>query len=297
MTEDEVLALFETCSNTGRWGADDQLGTLNLITADRRIAALRSVRAGRVVSLGHELPIGRSRQHPPAAELVPRYSPVDALDELTVRIHGYEVTHVDALGHVFFDGRAWGGRRREDAARDDGLAEGSVAALAGQAIVTRGVLLDVAAVRGVPYLEPGDAIGVDDLAAAEQRADTVVGPGDAIVVRSGHGIRAQQEGDGHDEAAPHAGVSPEVLPWLHDRGVAVYSGDCIERRPSGYARVTMPLHQVGLVAMGLCILDCLDVEALATACREEGRSTFVLVVAPLRIPGGTGSAVNPLALF
>jgi hypothetical protein len=159
------------------------------------------------------------------------------------------------------------------------------------------VLLDVAAARGVAHLAAGDGIDVADLEACERRAGVTVGAGDAIFVRSGHGLRAAAEGGDHDEAAPHEGVLPEVVAWLRDRDVAVYSGDCIERRPSGYARVTMPLHQVGLVVMGLCILDCPDVEALAAACREEGRSDFALIVAPLRIPGGTGSAVNPLALF
>jgi kynurenine formamidase len=159
------------------------------------------------------------------------------------------------------------------------------------------VLLDVAAARDVPYLGPDEAIGADDLEAARRRASVEVAPGDAIVVRSGHALRAAAEGDDHDEAGPHEGVLPDVLPWLHSRDVAVYAGDCIEVRPSGYARVTMPLHQVGLVAMGLCILDVPDVEALAVACREEGRSEFVLIVAPLRVPGGTGSAVNPLAVF
>jgi kynurenine formamidase len=297
MTEEEVLALFDSCSNVGRWGPDDELGTLNLITAARRLEALGSVRRGRVVALGAELRAGHSHDDPVAVELRPRYSSVDAHDDLTLRIHGFEVTHVDAPGHVFHDGRAWGGRRIDDVARADGLASGSVAPLGAHGIVTRGVLLDVAAVRGVAHLEPGDGIGIEDVETAEQRAGVTVGPGDAIVIRSGHALRAAAEGDAHDEADPHAGILPEVVAWLRARDVAVYSGDCIEVRPSGYPRVPMPLHQVGLVAMGLCILDGPDVEALARACREEGRSDFALVVAPLRIRGGTGSAVNPLAIL
>ena len=100
MTEDEVLALFDSCSNVGRWGPHDELGTLNHITSARRLEALRGLRSGRVVALGTELPVRRSRQVPAAAELRPRYSAVDAHDELVLRIHGYEVTHVDAPGHV-----------------------------------------------------------------------------------------------------------------------------------------------------------------------------------------------------
>jgi kynurenine formamidase len=297
MTEEEVVALFESCSNVGRWGPDDELGTLNLVTPEKRLEAVRSIRSGRVVALGRELAVGRSRQVPPAADLAPRYSPVDAHDELTLRIHGFEVTHLDAPGHVAFEGHTWGGRRMDDVVRDDGLAFGSIAPIGERGIVTRGVLLDVAAARGVAHLAAGDGIGVDDLEAAERIAGVTVGPGDAIVVRAGHALRAAAEGAAHDEGGPHEGVLPEVLRWLRARDVAVYSGDCIEVRPSGYARVAMPLHQVGLVAMGLCILDSPDVEALAAACRDEGRSSFALVVAPLRVPGGTGSAVNPLALF
>jgi kynurenine formamidase len=222
---------------------------------------------------------------------------VDAHDDLTLRIHGFEVTHLDAPGHVYHGGRAFGGRAVSDVTRGDGLAFGSIRPLAERAIVTRGVLLDVARARGIEHLPAGAGIWAADLDDAEAATGARVVAGDAVVVRSGHGLRASAEGAAHDEGAAHEGVLPDVLPWLRDRDVAVYAGDCIELRPSGYPRVTMPLHQVGLVAMGLCILDSPDVEALRRACDEEGRADFLLVIAPLRIAGGTGSAVNPLAIF
>ncbi len=87
------------------------------------------------------------------------------------------------------------------------------------------------------------------------------------------------------------------MPWLHERDVALFTGDCIEQQPSGYERVPLPLHQVGMVAMGLAILDCVDMERVAEECARFGRSTFLLVVAPLALPGGSSSAVNPLAVF
>jgi kynurenine formamidase len=297
VTEDEVLALFEACSNAGRWGDADEIGTLNLITPELSMAALRGVRSGTVVSLGFDIRPGASLQERPGASLAIRFSPRDALDTLTLDIHGFEITHLDAPGHVFFEGRAFGGRSREVITDSAGLGFGSIRALGARAVVTRGVLLDVAAARGVERLPAGEGIGAGDLEAAEAMAGVKVSEGDAIFVRSGHGSRAAAEGATHDEGAPHEGVLPDVLPWLHERGVAVYSGDCIERRPSGYPRIPMPLHQVGLVAMGLCLLDCPDVEALREACRAEGRAEFALVVAPLRVIGGTGSAVNPLAIF
>jgi kynurenine formamidase len=295
--EAEVLALAERCSNIGRWGADDQLGTLNLIDDEKRLAALRSVRAGDVVTLGAVVPVGRSRQAHPSAQATWRRDAISAFEAVTLDVHGYEVTHLDALGHVFLAERTWGDRPTASVLGTTGLGFGSVLPAAGRAIVTRGVLLDVAATRGVDWLTPADGIGVADLELAEARARTRVGVGDAIFVRAGHGLRAAAEGEAHDEEAPHEGVLPDVVEWLWQRGVAVYSGDCIEQRPTSYERITMPLHQIGLAKMGLCILDCPDLETLAAACRRHGRNDFLLIVAPLKIPGGTASAVNPLAIF
>ncbi|MFN8620736.1 MAG: cyclase family protein [Chloroflexota bacterium] len=297
MTEDEVLALFERCSNVGRWGPDDELGTLNHITPARRLAALASVTAGDVVPFGAALLPGRSRETPPSARMTLRRDATSAFDELTLDVHGFEATHLDALGHVFFEERAWNGRTSADVLRPEGLAFASVEAAGAAGIVTRGVLLDVAAVHGVPFLPAGTGVTAADLDAAEARAGVRIGPGDAIVVRTGHGLRAASEGEAHDETAPHEGVTADVVPWLFERSVAVWSGDCIDQRPSGYPRVAMPLHQVGMVSMGLCLLDAPDVERLAAACARHGRATFALVIAPLRLPGGTASPVNPLALF
>jgi kynurenine formamidase len=205
------------------------------------------------------------------------------------------MTHLDAVAHSYFEGRVYNGRRAGDVVqRLGGIRFGSIMAHA-DGIVTRGILLDVAAVRGVEYLAAEEGITVADLEAAEAHAKTHIGRGDAIFVRSGQARRERAEGPLPE--APREGLLAECVPWLHAREVAVYSGDCIERIPSGYQCVTMPLHQIGMVAMGLAIMDCADCEGLAEACRTHGRHDFCLVVAPLRVPGGTASAVNPLALF
>jgi kynurenine formamidase len=119
--------------------------------------------------------------------------------------------------------------------------------------------------------------------------------GDAVVIRSG--IDRREALNGPAAVEPREGLLPDSVLWLHEREVAVFSGDCIERLPSGYPRVPLPLHQVGLVAMGLMILDATDVETLRDLCREEGRNDFLFVAAPLRLPGGSGSPVNPLVVF
>ncbi|MHB8612018.1 MAG: cyclase family protein [Candidatus Dormibacteraceae bacterium] len=293
MTEAEVLHLFEECSNQGRWGAGDELGTLNYVTPAKTLAAWQTVDAGIAVSLGKDLKVRGSAQSPPSAVLViadPARDPNAALDTLTVTQHGFETTHVDAVGHSYFRGGQYNGRKAAANVGPHGIEHGSILAMA-NGVVTRGIFLDVAASRGVDRLEPGEGISVTDLEVAEGLGGVRVGEGDAIFVRSGLELQG-----GHSPEV-RTGVLPDVVRWVHERRVAIYSGDCIERMPSGYSAVPMPLHQVGLVAMGLCMLDSTDMERLAAACREHGRNEFALIVAPLRIPGGTGSPVNPIALF
>lgn len=290
-------ALFDACSNRGRWGPDDELGTLRHVTPERRLAALATVRIGAVVSIGKDLPVGRTRQVPPSVVHIMAHagqSADSANDFIGLMPHGFEVTHLDAVGHAFFEGWAYNGRRAADIVTSSGLVFGSILAMR-DGIVTRGVLLDVAAAHGVEYLAQGEAITVKDLEHAELHGGVTVQPGDAIFVRSGHDVRLAQGGFESDDV--REGITADVLGWLRDREVAVYSGDCIERLPSDQDGVTMPLHQIGLAGLGLAILDIPDVEALATACLGFGRSEFLLIVAPLRLPGGTGSAVNPLAIF
>jgi hypothetical protein len=297
VTEEEVLALFETCSNAERWGADDERGTLNYVTPEKRLEALALVRDGLTLSIGRDLVTRGSTQVPPSAVHVLTYAghePNAALELLTLVPHGFEMTHLDAVAHSYFEGRIYNNRRAAEAVTTGGVRFGSIMAAA-DGIVTRGILLDVAAARGVEHLRAEDGISVADLEAAEALAGTRVGRGDAIFVRSGQALRERAEGPIGD--GPREGLLAEVVPWLHEREVALYSGDCIERMPSGHERVPMPLHQIGMVAMGLAIMDCADCERLAESCRRLGRFEFCLVVAPLRVPAGTASAVNPIALF
>jgi kynurenine formamidase len=295
LTEREVLALFETCSNRARWGTDDELGTLNHITPEKRLLALRSVTDGVMVSLGKDLVFEASSQTPPSAVHYMTYAghdPQAALDVVAVSSHGLEVTHVDAVGHSYFEGRQYNGLMAADNVGPMGIARGSIHAQA-DGLLTRGVLLDVASVTGVEHLDHGSGISADDLEQAEKLGGVRVTAGDAIFIRSGLDLEDPDSGD----PGTRTGVLACVVPWLHERGVAIYSGDCIEKIPSGYSRVPMPLHQVGLVAMGLCMLDNTDLEVLKSACAIHGRNEFAIFVAPLRIPGGTGSAVNPIAVF
>jgi kynurenine formamidase len=286
---------FDGLANTGRWGHDDVRGTLNLITADAVTRGVATVRHGRVVSLARPMDPGQ-RIEPPSLVahrmLYQGHEPTGALDSVEIAPHGFEVTHLDALGHSYHDGWVYNGRRAADVVTPEGLTFSDITALAG-GIVTRGVLLDVAAARGVDGLLPTDVISAADFDAAERLAGVTVGSGDAVVLHSG--IERQSDRD-RTSGTQRTGVDASTAAWMHARDVAVYAGDCLDARPSVDA-IDWPLHSIGLVGMGLVLVDAPLVGPLAAACREAGRYEFLFVCAPLPIRGATGSAVNPLAIL
>jgi kynurenine formamidase len=269
---------------------------LNYITPDRVLAAIRTVDHGVTVSLGYDLPMDKEPLELGGAKLriLHEVGSKGVSEVVTVAPHGFAVTHMDALGHVGHQGHVYNGRELEDIVSDRGMTFGAVTNMA-SGIMTRGVLLDVAEARGVPTLVEGEGISVEDLMAAEAKSGTSVQSGDALFIRSGIGQDPRWLDP--ETIAGRPGVLPEVIPWLYEREVAVYSGDCIERLPNIGDKGDLPLHEIGLAAMGLAMLDNPNVETLRTACQTYGRAEFLLVVAPLRVPGGTGSAVNPLAVF
>ena len=297
MTEDELVALFDRCSNRGRWGEADELGTLNYITDEKRHAAATLVRLGRTVSIGRDLSTVADRVNRDPVRhrmLYDQDPPVSALDSIEMSTHGFALTHLDAISHVFWRGNAYNGRRAGDVLSPAGLRSGSVYAQR-EGIFTRGVLLDVAGARGVPYLTPDQTVTAADLRTAEQHAGVRVESGDAVFVHIG--LERREAEQGTEDTSARAGLDADCLPWLHEREAAVYSGDCVERIPYPSAAVPLPLHQIGLAAMGLVLLDCPRLTELVAACADTGRNEFLLTVAPLRLPGATGSPVNPLCVF
>jgi len=282
-----------SCSNQGRWGDDDERGTLNYITPEVVRAALRLATIGDVVSIAHDIP--RFPPEPPASAPLKVWRNGPWLeDTVSISPHGFEVTHLDAVVHASVDDRRYNGRRTSDVFEGGPLSFGSIMAMS-TGIVTRGVFLDVAAARGVDSLEAGEGVSLEDIRNAEVQSGTSVREGDAVLLRSGIGQRDHWSTPAG--AVDRPGILAEVVPWLHEKHVAVYGGDCAELLSPGGAEGDFPLHQVGLPAMGLALLDNPDVEVLKVACQRHGRREFLLVVAPLRIRGATGSAVNPLAVF
>ena len=297
LSTEEVLAFHKTLSNWGRFGPRDQLGTLNLITPERRAAAARLVRSGRTVSAARSLPTLPSPENPvPVAHhMIGTASEGWGGDYFAIASHGFATSHIDALCHIFHEGKLYNGYPIEKVTAHGALELG-IHELA-EGIVSRGVLLDVPRARGVPYLENGEPIFPDDLERAERDAGIRVAPGDVLLVRTGRWALREARG-AWDPRQSAAGLDASCLPWLHARGVAALGSDGVsDVVPSRVPGVGMPIHTVAIVAMGLHLVDNLELEPLAKACVEEKRWEFLLTLAPLVLFRGTASPVNPIALF
>jgi len=304
----EFDAIFESVKNWGRWGADDELGTLNLITPEKVRAAAGLVRTGRRVPLA--IPINRTAgpDNPsPALHYIVQGHDIDigsngvrfALDFLGMAFHGDCHSHVDALNHISYKAQTYGGRPALEVVTTKG---GTTLGMdnVNQGLVGRGVLFDLPRFRGVKWLEPGEAVTRAELEACEQAQGVRIGEGDIFVYRTGHHRRRVELGpwDNSPGAEGKAGLHVDTIPWMHERGIAAFipDGDG-EAVPSCVDGITYPIHPLQIVAMGMLTADSLQLEDLAAACEQEGRYEFMVVGLPLRLPGGTGSPWNPIAIF
>lgn len=298
-TEEEVRKLFDACSNWGRWGADDNRGTVNLITDEKRRQAAGLVRSGRAVSLAFQWNTKPGPANPNPVQHFMRIVEGACSDYLGISYHGFSTTHLDALCHIFWEGKMYGGRPKE-LVTTSGARAGSVDAFSG-GIVTRGVLIDITKFRGVPYVTIDNPVRGWELEAAAEQQGVEVQPGDAVVVRSGRVAYFADHPDRVPGHPPLPGLQVDVCPVLHkwDAGILVW--DMSDQRPSGYPMFDRigysPVHVGTLVFMGMPLLDGASLEALATACQEEGRWEFMLNIAPMNVRGATGSPVNPIAIF
>jgi kynurenine formamidase len=295
--DEDLERALPQLSNWGRWGPDDQLGTLNFMTPKTRLAAAALIRSGRVVPLGREVstatPELRNFNYKMFRYEDPLPEEAGCYDVVGMTCHGFAVTHLDALCHLFTpEGKQgmYNGYPIENV-RDDGTLKLGIEHVGAVGIVGRGVLLDIARVRG-GVLPLGTEIMPADLEAAEKLHGVRVGEGDILFVRNGAGARNTYR---------HAsGLHGSCLPWLHERRIAVLSSDSdsdVHPPYSGFAHWTEPVHMVCIPYMGLTLLDHTELYGLAAACAAEGRWSFFVSAAPWRFKGATGAAVNPLAMF
>jgi kynurenine formamidase len=220
-----------------------------------------------------------------------------AVEYIGYVFHGYSVTHLDALSHVFWDGKMYNGVPAERVSSALGATALDVTA-AKDGIITRGILIDAARHRGVDWLEPGESVGAAELRAILGAEGVEVEPGDALLLRTGYGRRKIEKGPENVGAVGRAGWHASCLPLFHEYGVSVIGADTAQDVvPSGYDQLRMPVHSVGIVAMGLYMMDNMNLEAVSARCASSDRCAFELIVSTLPFTGATGSPVNPLAVF
>jgi kynurenine formamidase len=303
LTADGFAALYARLRDRTPWTGQDRRGALNHITPGRLAAAAGEVRLGRTVTLAAPL-AGSGPDNPEPGMRHMKHLPGEpsavaglsfAADQLVMNVHGDVDSHIDALCHVSHGGVLY-----------NGVAPGAVTSQGASVlsiddvrdgIAGRGVLLDIPRLRGTRWVEPGDHVTAAELAAAAQAQQVQIGPGDLLFVRVGHRLRRNELGP-WDVAQSRAGLHPQAMEYLADCQVAALGSDSnSDTAPSAVAGVAFPVHVLAINAMGMHLLDYLQFEDLLPACEAAGRWSFLCVIAPLRLPGGTGSPVNPIAIL
>jgi len=286
-------------SNWNRWGKTDQMGSVNLITPAKRKQAAALVTEGVSISLAHNTDTQKSADNSspfklkmvatgahPAGQFV--------VDDYEVTYHGLAHTHMDALCHMSWNGKLYNGIPMT-AVTDEGATQLAVTAYK-NGIFTRGILVDIPRLKGVPYLEPGAAIYPEDLEAWEKKAGVKIGAGDVVFIRTGRWARRAAKGAW--DPASIAGLYATCAKWLKARDVAMVGSDAAtDVMPSGVEGVVQPMHQLLLIAMGTPIFDNCDLETLGDEAAKRNRWSFLITASPIAVTNGTGSPLNPIAVF
>jgi kynurenine formamidase len=308
VTDAYCQTLWKQVCNWGRWGEDDELGALNLVTPEKRLQAANTVTDGIAIGCGNPWPVDPAPHNPWPAEHrmlragddcdypgVPGLSV--ALDYIGVQHHGIACSHIDALCHVFKHHKMYNGYPASDV-KSTGALKNDMRPMR-HGICTRGVLLDLPRALGHEFLSGDHRIGREELEAAEAHQGETVEPGDVLIVHKGRQRRVAQEGLFDPVAAGMPGLHPECAGFLHDRGVVLLGSDYMnDPQPNWNCEAwPIPIHYLGIVGMGMSLLHNLDTQELADACAARSRGSFLFTVAPLNIPGGTGSPVNPVAML
>ncbi len=295
LTKEDTDRWMSELSNWGRWGRDDQLGAINLITPQKRKQAAALVKEGFSVSLARDVDKEEAIDNPSPFRHVITRTEQFAGDTYSVSYHGFAHTHVDALCHMFYQGKMYNGYSKKEVSEKGARRLGIHKLKDG--IFTRGILFDIPRLKGVPYLEPGTPIYPEDLEAWEKKAGVRVSSGDAVFLRTGRWARRAAVGP-WDVSKRSSGLHVSCARWLKERDVALLGSEAAsDVLPSGVKGLSHPIHQLVLIAMGVHIFDSCDLEALGEAAASRERWEFLLTAAPLPVGGGTGSPLNPIATF
>jgi kynurenine formamidase len=294
-----ITEWFQELSNWGRWGSHDELGALNLITPEKRCKAATLVRQGVSVSMARDAIKERVGVSAPFEHIMVESGETpgaeSAGDIFSVQYHGYTQTHLDALCHVFHGNFMFNGLPKH-LVSGQGATKLSVLAIK-DGIFTRGVLIDMPRAMGKSYLTATDAIYPEHLSGWMEKVGIEVKSGDALIVRTGRWAREKEEGRWDIESGS-AGLHASCLPWLREHDVSVLVSDLAsDLMPSQVEGVRLPIHLVTIAGLGVPIIDNCDLEKVAELSARQERWEFLFVASPLAVPGGTGSPINPIAVY
>ena len=306
-SREQVIAYLRANRNWGRWPQAPERGAANLITPERIAAAAASVRDGVTISLSRDFPTVAGRDNERPAQLhvmdpVRRGAGGMVLDYISTACHGMASTHIDALCHVWDADGMWEGHAPADSIGFDGVRWGSIEHWS-DGLVTRGVLFDVPAFRGTDYVTQDEPVHGWELAEIAAKNGVTVQAGDAIVVHSGREAWERQRPPAAEHGGrgglitgePRPGLDASCLWYLRESDAAVLVWDLMDMIPNAY-QLVWSVHSA-IWAFGVALVDNALLTPLAEYCRVRGRVDFMLTVAPLKIPGGTGSPVNPVAVL
>lgn len=307
--EKDMRELYLRTRNWGKWGAKDERGALNYISPAMQTNAAALVQEGVVVSCALPFPVTPGLSNPTPAQhmmIVGGDDPCCAtgpglqttLDYIGIAFHGLASSHIDALCHVAVDGEMYNGFPVTEV-KTSGAHHNSIMNCA-DGIVGRGVLLDIPALRGESWLQPSQMISPEELQSAARLQRVEVAEGDILLVYTGREKRLETVGNWDPDSVPLAGMHPLCADWLFEKRISVLGGDGVHDPYPQLLELpnwSMPIHQCCLVGMGVHLLDNLSLAPLAEACRNYQRWTFQFVISPLKVVGGTGSPINPIAIF
>lgn len=288
--------------NWGRWGPEDQLGTLNLLTGENVIRARDTVQEGVQISLGRDLNIEEPPYYPQALDAAFKHEMITtsasnaggdvqaASDQIYLQCHGLDTTHIDALCHIGYGGIGYNGRRFSEIVSSTGAMECDM--LATGPIVTRAVLVDLPRLRGISHVPPGEAITGDELRANTPEVEV----GDALIIRTGRALAPPEGRSATQKYGKIAGLHHNAMGFIAEKDLSLLAMDGSADTFPAIDHERLPIHVLSLVHLGLHLAHNLALEELAEQLAIRNRSDFMLVVAPLRIPHGTGCPISPVAI-
>ena len=294
----EFDIIYSQVNNINKWGADDKLGTINYITSQKVLSALKIPSKGTSVSLAFNMVVDSTRINSSTYDHLSKFSYKQNIaehngynwiwDNYEIAYHGFTHSHIDGINHLSKNGEMYNGITDPSILGVDNYKNG---------IISKGVLIDVPLLHNKEYVEAGYKVTLKDIFDFVNKYNVKIEKGDILLIRTGRWIEKKIKGD-WDFPNKSAGIHYNIIPYLSEREIAVLGSDGTnDSNPPLIKEEGSPIHMLTIVAMGMPLLDNLNLEELSKKAKEFNKWEFFISLQPLRFEGGTGSPLNALAIF